>query len=88
MYLARVKAGHDKDHLYLVLQEERGQVYLVNGTTKSTDHPKRKNKKHVQLIKKLPQEVTDSVDCSRLNENIIIAELIEAYEQYLRISRD
>lgn len=88
MYLARVKAGHDRDHLYRVLREENDQVYLVNGTTKCMDNPKRKNKKHIQLIKKLPKEVTDSVDCGRLDENRMTAKLIEAYEQYLRIRKD
>lgn len=52
--LARSKAGHDKNHVYLVIKEDAEFVYLVNGTTKKLDHPKKKKKFHVQLIKQMP----------------------------------
>lgn len=41
---AKSKAGHDKDQLYFILKVEEEFVYLVNGTTRSLDKPKKKRK--------------------------------------------
>lgn len=38
---AKVKAGHDKDHVYLVIGEDENKVFLVNGTTKKMQNPKK-----------------------------------------------
>lgn len=50
--LVRSKAGHDKDALFVVVAESGTSLYLADGTGKTMEHPKRKNKKHVQLIHK------------------------------------
>ena len=42
---AKSKAGHDKDQLYFILKVEEEFVYLVNGTTRPLDKPKKKRKK-------------------------------------------
>lgn len=39
---AKVKAGHDKDHVYLVIGEDENKVFLVNGTTKKMQNPEKK----------------------------------------------
>lgn len=57
--LGMSKSGHDKNQIYLVLKKDEKFVYLVNGTTKPMNQPKKKNVRHVQLIKKLPGEVTE-----------------------------
>lgn len=49
--LALSKAGHDKDEIYLILKEEKKFVYLADGVGKTTASPKKKNKKHIQIIK-------------------------------------
>ncbi len=54
---AKVKKGHDKNHIYYVANQDEEFLYLVNGVTKKTDHPKKKKRIHVQVIKTLPQEV-------------------------------
>lgn len=48
--LVKSLAGHDKDELYVILKEERAYLLLSNGENKSIAHPKKKNKKHVQII--------------------------------------
>ena len=48
--LARSKAGHDKGKIYVIIDEDDEYVYLADGVLKKTDHPKKKKKKHVQLI--------------------------------------
>ena len=62
MYLARVKAGHDRNQYYVVQSQDEKFVYLVNGTTRTCDRPRKKSYKHVQLVKKLPQEVLEAVN--------------------------
>lgn len=57
--LAVSKSGHDKDNTYVIVKEEAGMVYLADGRLKPLEKPKRKNKKHIQVIKKLPKEVTE-----------------------------
>lgn len=49
---AASKAGHDKDTIYLIVREEAEYVYLADGKYKTLENPKKKNKKHIQIIKK------------------------------------
>ena len=48
--LARSKAGHDKGHVYIIVETDATCVYLVDGKIRTLDRPKKKKKKHVQLI--------------------------------------
>ena len=57
MEFAKSLSGHDKNQIYLVKEKDDRYVYLVNGTTKTLSAPKKKNVKHVQLIKHIPAEV-------------------------------
>ena len=50
--LAAAKAGHDKDALYIIIEETDTSVWLADGKYKTIEHPKRKNKKHIQIWKK------------------------------------
>lgn len=51
-YFAYSIAGHDKDNIYLIIKEEADYVWLVDGSVRKLENPKRKNKKHIQIIKK------------------------------------
>lgn len=57
--LAVSRSGHDKDNIYVIIKEEADMVYLVDGKLRPIEKPKRKNKKHIQVIKKLPKEITE-----------------------------
>ncbi len=46
------KAGHDKGKMYLVVGEDETTVDLSDGRIRTLDNPKRKKKKHVQIVKK------------------------------------
>lgn len=48
--LAKSKAGHDKGHIYVILKEDNAYVYLVDGAIRRMENPKKKKKKHVQII--------------------------------------
>ena len=53
--LAISKAGHDKDHWYVVLDVDQTQAFLVNGVNRTMDRPKKKKLKHLQPVNELPE---------------------------------
>lgn len=57
MEFAKSLSGHDKNQYYFILNEENDFYMLVNGTTRPLNKPKRKNKKHVQIVKRLPVQI-------------------------------
>ena len=46
------KAGHDKGRMYLVIRDKGDAVYLADGKIRTLENPKRKKKKHLQVIKR------------------------------------
>ena len=53
---ATSKAGHDKDRLYMIVGEEEECVYLCDGRLRGVEHPKKKKKKHIQIIHSSAQD--------------------------------
>lgn len=49
--LARSLAGHDKDRYFIIIEEDGEYVALADGKSKTATRPKRKKKKHIQLVK-------------------------------------
>lgn len=47
---ARSLAGHDKNKLYVIISEDDEYVYLADGKIRLIEHPKKKKKKHIQII--------------------------------------
>lgn len=83
IYLGKSLAGHDKKHIYVIYKEEDNSFVLVNGTTKTIDNPKVKNKKHIQLITHLPEEIESKINnIDKLDDNVI-KDIIEGYYNYL-----
>lgn len=56
---AKSMSGHDRNQIYLIKEKDENYVYLVNGTTKPLSAPKKKNMRHIQIIRKLPEEVKE-----------------------------
>ena len=50
--LAYSLAGHDKGKIYFIIKEEGDYFWLVDGRLRPLENPKKKNKKHVQIIKR------------------------------------
>ncbi len=44
-------AGHDKGRMYVIISQEDEYVYLADGNCRPIEKPKKKKKKHIQLIK-------------------------------------
>ena len=51
--LAESRAGHDTGKIYVVVGEDGDFVYLSDGRLKTLQKCKKKNRKHVQLIRHL-----------------------------------
>ena len=85
-FFAKTKAWHYKNQIYFLLKEDEEYVYLVNGTTKPLEKPKKKNRKHIQLIKNLPIEVTEVMEAGTTNENVKRA--IKIYQKLRQESED
>lgn len=48
--LAKSKAGHDEGKVYVIYDMDETYVYLVDGKIRTMDNPKKKKRKHVQII--------------------------------------
>ena len=46
------RAGHDKNTVYIIVREADEYVYVSDGRLKTLENPKKKNKKHIQIMKK------------------------------------
>ena len=68
------KAGHDKGQMYIIIREDRDFAYLVDGDIRKLDRPKKKRKKHLQLVKTgLDEVLLEKIK----NQNIIYNEEIK-----------
>lgn len=56
---AKSLSGHDAGQIYLIANSDEKFVYLANGTTKTMKTPKKKSRKHIQIIRNLPLEITE-----------------------------
>ena len=54
--LARSKAGHDKDRIYVIIRTEDEFVYVADGDLRPLRHMKRKNARHLQPVLKMRLE--------------------------------
>lgn len=72
---AKSKAGHDKNQIYVILKEDAEYVYLVDGKFKTIEKPKKKKKKHIQIILKEDENVSNKLkqDEMLINEEIKVA---------------
>lgn len=50
--LVKSLAGHDEGCIYIIIETDAQFVYLADGKIRTKDRPKRKKRKHVQLILK------------------------------------
>lgn len=48
--LARSLAGHDKDEIFVIIRDDGEYSFLADGKYRLAGKPKRKNKKHIQIV--------------------------------------
>ncbi len=49
---ARSLSGHDRGKVYVIIEEHKNYLMLSDGRLKPLEKPKRKNTKHVEIVKK------------------------------------
>lgn len=86
MEFAKSLSGHDKNQYYLVLEKEAEFFLLVNGTNRTLDKPKKKNAKHVQIIKKLPEAIEEILATEQ--SNLTIKKAIKEYEKLVNHNQE
>ncbi|MCR4829940.1 MAG: RNA-binding protein [Pseudobutyrivibrio sp.] len=79
--LAISKAGHDKSQTFVVIKEDETFCYLVNGTTRLVDKPKKKKKIHLQLIKNIPSDVLEEIKEVKTLDDISIKRILKVYNR-------
>ena len=55
--LVRSLAGHEKDRLYIIIRQDEEYVWLVDGRNRTMEKPKKKKKKQIQVIHRIPEPV-------------------------------
>ncbi|MBQ4283451.1 MAG: KOW domain-containing RNA-binding protein [Lachnospira sp.] len=64
-------AGHDKGQMYIITEADDKYVYVCDGKNKLIDTPKKKKRKHIQLINRKDAEVESKLMSGTLiNEDI------------------
>lgn len=86
MEFAKSLSGHDKNQYYFVLEKEADFLMLVNGANRSLEKPKKKNEKHVQIIKKLPETVEEILTAEQ--SNLTIKKAIKEYEKIVNHNQE
>ena len=81
--LAISKSGHDKGQLYVIVGEDERNLYLADGVLKSIDRPKKKNKKHVQLILRIPAEVEAILSSEKELKDLEMKRALKCYRMRL-----
>lgn len=86
MEFVKSLSGHDKNQYYFVLDKEADFYLLVNGTTRPLEKPKKKNVKHVQIIKKLPAEIKAII--AEEQTNLTIKKAVKDYEKLVNHEKE
>ena len=84
--LARSAAGHDRGRIYAVIGEDDQVCYLADGVHHKMARPKKKNRKHVQMITHLPRPVRQAAQEAGLDSQII--HLLRVYDSHMRGEAD
>lgn len=74
--LVRSKSGHDKGKLYVISQVEKDYIYIVDGTYRTLEKPKKKRKMHVQVINQIPQIILTKIKAGAAINNEDIKRVI------------
>ncbi len=76
---ATSKAGHDKKKLYIIINEDAEYVYLVDGDLRPLDRPKKKSKKHIQIINRVDENIQNKLELKQIIYNEDIKRAIKLY---------
>lgn len=85
-WMAVSLAGHDKQKIYIIIEETEDAVVLVDGECRPLAKPKCKKKKHIQVIKKsVDADLTDRLQRGIPCRDEEIKRAIKLYKQNLEV---
>lgn len=79
--LARSKAGHDTGKVYVVMQADEEFLYLADGRCRTVDKQKKKRRKHIQIIYRIPAILQEKMEKGEELRNEHIQKAIKDYEK-------
>ncbi|MCI8417786.1 MAG: 50S ribosomal protein L14 [Lachnospiraceae bacterium] len=77
--LARSRAGHDKEKIYIISSTEDAYVWLSDGRLRPLEKPKKKKKKHIQAIYTIPENLQKKLQEGKPLQNEDIKRAIKLY---------
>lgn len=78
---AKSLAGHDKDQTYLIWKRDGQAAYLVDGAAHTIGKPKKKNCRHYQVVKRIPEAILEQLNQNEPLTDEIIRRAVKAYDQ-------
>ncbi len=78
--LARSKAGHDKDEIFVIINIEDEYVYLIDGKNRKIEKPKKKKMKHIQPIHYIDSELQNKLNSNVKLQNEDIRKALKCYK--------
>ncbi len=79
-WLGKSMAGHDLGKTYVIIKEEAEYVYLCDGQFKTLEHPKKKSKKHISLIKKyIVEETQQKIKSGNYVSDVEVKRVLKLY---------
>jgi len=75
--LARSKAGHDKNEVFVVTGEQQNRLLLSDGKGRTLEKPKEKNRAHVQLITHISEELAQQM--AHIEDNADVRRILKQY---------
>ena len=79
--LAKSKAGHDKDACYVILKADDLYAWLTDGRLKPIEKPKKKKRKHIQVVYTIPESLKAKLSNKEEIRNEDIKYAIKLYTQ-------
>ncbi len=79
--LARSKAGHDRNRLYVILEVSGDMLVLADGTHRTVETPKLKKKKHVWRMNHIDENLARQLKEGKGFDNGSIVRAIRLFEE-------
>lgn len=77
-------AGHDAGKCYVICRADAEYVYLVDGTARTLNNPKKKNIKHIKLIEGAENLLPCMNDKTKATRNEDIKRAIKTYSKMIK----
>ncbi|MCD7982560.1 MAG: KOW domain-containing RNA-binding protein [Clostridiales bacterium] len=77
--LAKSRSGHDRGEVFVIVKEEDNYVFLADGVGRTVEKPKKKNRRHIQVIHKIPPDAAELLSPDTELKNTDIKRALKLY---------